>query len=90
MVNYPIISNKYVDALPLEIETYRHFWTSKMISEPVRIFLNKITYFYLYRTLYIYIYIHMVNYPIFTKKYIDCLPIEIDTHRHFGTSNNNQ
>ena len=36
---YPIFSKKYIDGLPLEIDTHRHFWTSKKISEPVRIFL---------------------------------------------------
>ena len=30
------------------------------------------------------------GYPIFSKKYIDGLPLEIDTHRHFRTSNKNQ
>ena len=39
MVNNPIFSNKYLDGLPLEIDTHRHLATSKMISEPVRIFL---------------------------------------------------
>ena len=35
-------SKTYIDVLPLEIVTHRHFWTSRMISEPVRIFLKKV------------------------------------------------
>ena len=38
MVNYPIFCKKYIDGLPLEIDTHRHFRTSKMISGLVRIF----------------------------------------------------
>ena len=38
---YPICSKKYIDDLPLEIDASRHFQTSKMISEPVLIFLYK-------------------------------------------------
>ena len=34
-----IFSKKYIDDLPLEIDTYIHSRTSKEISEPVRIFL---------------------------------------------------
>ena len=41
MVNYPIFSQKCIDGLPLEINTHRHFQTSKMISGPVRIFTKK-------------------------------------------------
>ena len=37
--NYPVFSKKYIDGLPLETDTRRHFRTSKMISELVRIFL---------------------------------------------------
>ena len=54
MVNYPIFSKKYIDDLPLEIDTHRHYWTSKMISEPVRIFLKQSIIFYLYYIGYIY------------------------------------
>ena len=36
------IQQRYIDCLPLEIDTHRHFRTSKMISEQVRIFLEKI------------------------------------------------
>ena len=41
----------------------------------------------MYICIYIYIYLYMVTYPIFSKKYIDGSPLEIDTHRHFRTSN---
>ena len=41
MVNHPILSKKDIDGLPLEIDTHRYFWTSKMIIGPVRIFLQK-------------------------------------------------
>ena len=40
MVNYPIISKKYIDGLSLETDTHRHFRTSKQISEPARVFLQ--------------------------------------------------
>ena len=42
--------------------------------------------------MYIYIYIlnvYMANYPRFRHKYIDGLPLEIDTHRHFHISPQN-
>ena len=38
---FPIFSKKYIDGLPLEIDTHRHSQTSKMISETVRIFLKE-------------------------------------------------
>ena len=68
---YPIFSKKYIDGLPVETDTHRHFRTSKKISEPVHIFLKKstvsiYTQFSIY--IYIYIYIYMVDYPIFSKK----------------------
>ena len=53
MFNYPIFNNKYIDGLPLEIYTHRHFRTSKMISELVRIFSKKAIIF-MYTTLVIY------------------------------------
>ena len=38
---YPIFGKKYIDGLPLEIDTHRHFQTSQMISEPVRMFVER-------------------------------------------------
>ena len=35
------IYKRYINGLLLEIDTQRHFWTSKMISELVHIFLNR-------------------------------------------------
>ena len=56
MVNYPIFGKNCIDGFPLEIDPHRHFRTSKMISEAVRIVLRFV--FDLCYICYMYIYIY--------------------------------
>ena len=51
---YPIFTRKYIDGLPLEIDSHRHFWTSNKISEPHRISYKSI--FFIYTIFVIYTY----------------------------------
>ena len=65
MVNYPTFSNKYIDGLPLEIDTHRHFWISKQISEPVCILLYKNAFIDILIIFVISIYIVIYMYSVF-------------------------
>ena len=53
-----------MDNLPLEIDTRRHFWSSKMISELVRIFLENKLFSFILNPLFIYVYICVYIYLV--------------------------
>ena len=77
MVNYRLFSKNYIDGLPLEIDTHRHFQTSKKTVNRCASFCKKIVFPFILDLIYIYIYIYVLIYTIYIILFYLCIYIYV-------------